>query len=149
MLGIDDAISGVSSLLTTAIDKIWPDPADKAKAEAVTMAAAADAAVQQLKAAQSVMLAEEQSADPWTSRARPSFMYVVYALILSSLPFSVLFAFDPTHAEQIVTGFKEWLAAIPDAMWQTFTVGYLGYTVARSADKVGGLGPLISGKQKK
>ena len=145
--GIDDAVTGVSTLLTTAIDKIWPNPEDKAKAEAVAMAAAADSAVKQLQAAQAVLLAEASSRDPWTSRARPSFMYVVYALILSSVPFSVLFAFEPDKANAVVSGFRMWLAAIPDAMWQTFTVGYLGYTVARSGEKSGGLMPMITGRK--
>ncbi len=28
------------------------------------------------------IVAEANSADPWTSRARPSFLYVMYALLL-------------------------------------------------------------------
>ena len=46
--GIEEAVSSVSNLLTTAIDKIWPNPEDKAKAEAMVMVAAADAAVKQM-----------------------------------------------------------------------------------------------------
>jgi hypothetical protein len=146
--GIDDAIGGVSTLLNTAINKIWPDPADKAKAEAITMAAAADAAIQQLKASQAVMLAEEQSADKVTSRARPLFLYVMYVMILSAIPMGVLYAFDPKHADLIAVGLQRWLAAIPDAMWQLFMTGYLGYTFARGADKAGGVMPFLSGKKK-
>ena len=133
--GIDDAITGVSSLLTTAIDKIWPNPEDKAKAEAIAMAATADAAVKQLQAAQAVMLAEEQSADPWTSRARPSFLYVIYLLILFSLPMGILFAFKPDVANAVITGFHNWLAAIPDTYINLFGIGYLGYTGCRTFDK--------------
>lgn len=133
--GIDDAITGVSTLLTTAIDKIWPNPEDKAKAEAIAMAAAADSAVKQLQAANEVMLAEEKSADPWTSRARPTFLYVIYLLILASLPMSVLWAVKPDIAQSVISGFHAWLAAIPDSYLELFGVGYLGYTGARSWDR--------------
>lgn len=146
--GLDDAIGGVSTLLNTAINKIWPNPEDKAKAEAVTLMAAADAAVTQLKASQAVMQAEAQSADPWTSRARPSFLYVIYVMILMGIPMGVLYAFDPHHADLIATGLQKWLAAIPDSLWTLFGVGYTGYAVARSSDKAGGLVPMIMGNKK-
>lgn len=134
--GIDDAVTSVSSLLTTAIDKIWPNPADKAKAEAIAITAAADAAVKQLQAAQAVMLAEEQSNDKWTSRARPSFLYVIYLLILWSLPMGVLFIFKPDAVTACINGFHAWLAAIPDSYLQLFGVGYLGYAGGRTFEKV-------------
>lgn len=134
--GIDDAVTSVSSLLTTAIDKIWPNPEDKAKAEALVMTATADSVVKQLQAAQSVMLAEEQSADPWTSRARPTFLYVMYALMLFSLPMGVLFVFKPDAVQAVITGFHLWLAAIPDSYINLFGIGYLGYTGGRTVEKI-------------
>jgi hypothetical protein len=135
MLGIDDAIVGVSNLVSTIIDKVYPNPEDKAKAEAIAVMAQADAAINQLKAAQAVMLAEEQSADPWTSRARPSFLYVIYLLMLMSIPMGVLSAFNPLFANAIITGFHQWLAAIPEPYIELFGIGYLGYTGSRSFDK--------------
>lgn len=136
--GLDDAISNVSNLLTTAIDKIWPDPADKAKAEAVAMAATADAVVRQLEATQKVMLAEAQSADPWTSRARPTFLYVVYIMLLSSIPMGIVYAFAPSAAASITAGFRAWLSAIPESITQLFGVVMLGYIGGRSWEKVKG-----------
>lgn len=136
--GLDDAVTSVSNLLTTAIDKIWPNPEDKARAEAVAMAAACDSAVKQLQAAQAVMLAEAQSADPWTSRARPMFLYMCYVLILSAIPMGVLTAFRPETAHAVIVGFKDWLSAIPDPIISLMGVGYLGYTGARSWDKRNG-----------
>lgn len=136
MIGIPDAIAGVSNLLTTTIDKIWPNPADKAKAEAVAIQAAATAAITQLEAAQAVMRAEATSADPWTSRARPSFLYVVYLVILSAIPMGVIHAVSPETAGHIVAGFSGWLSGIPENMWNLFLFGYLGYSGARSFDKV-------------
>jgi len=136
--GIDDAIANVSTLLTTAMDKIWPNPADKAKAEAMAMAATADSAIRQLEAAQRVMLAEAQSADPWTSRARPTFLYVVYIMLLSSIPMGVVYAFAPATAANITLGFKAWLAAIPESITQLFGVVMLGYIGGRSWEKAKG-----------
>jgi hypothetical protein len=147
MFGPDDAIAGGVKLLDDAINKIWPNPEDKAKAEAVAMTAAADAAVSTIKAQTSVMLAEAQSADKWTSRARPSFLYVMYALLLAALPFAILWAFEPATADRMALGFQKWLAAIPDGLWSTFTTGYLGYVVARETGKAGGIMPLVMGKK--
>ena len=87
----------------------------------------------------SAILAEANSSDPWTSRARPSFLYVVYVFILAALPFGVLFAFMPGSADAVVVGVKAWLEVIPDAMWTAFTVGYLGYAGARSFEKLKGV----------
>lgn len=137
--GIDDAIANVSGLLTTAINKIWPDPSDKSKAEALVITAAADAAINQLKAAQAVMLAEAQSADPWTSRARPSFLYVVYIMLLASIPMGVVHAFSPATAAEITIGFKAWLSAIPEPIIQLFGMVMLGYIGGRSWEKAKGV----------
>lgn len=135
MFGIDDAIADVSNLGSTIVKAIWPDPTQQATAQALVIQAKCDAASAQLKAAQAVMLAEEQSADPWTSRARPTFMYVIYALILFSLPMGVLFAFKPDAANAVIQGFHNWLAAIPDSYLQLFGVGYLGYSGSRTLEK--------------
>lgn len=137
--GIDDAVAGASKLFDDAINKIWPDPAQRASAEALTIKATADAAIGQMQQAMSVMLAEAQSADPWTSRARPTFLYVVYLLILVGIPFSVLWAFEPATADRMASGFQKWLAAIPDGLWTTFGIGYGGYALSRTYEKVKGV----------
>ena len=46
----------------------------------------------------SAIIAEAQSADPWTSCARPSFLYVVHILLLWSIPMGVLTVFAPERA---------------------------------------------------
>lgn len=137
--GIDDAITAASSLIKDGIDKIWPSPTEEMAAKVSLMKATADAAIGQLQAANSVMLAEEASSDPWTSRARPSFMYVIYILILASLPIGILSAFSPVIATHIADGFKSWLTAIPDSMWGLFGTGYLGYSASRTWEKVKGV----------
>jgi hypothetical protein len=138
--GIDDAISAVAGLGETIVKTIWPNPTEEANAKAAIITAQVDAAVRQLQAAQAVMLAEAQSSDPWTSRARPTFLYVMYACILAAIPMGVLFAFSPEVANRIATGFGAWLNAIPESMWQLFGVGYLGYAGARTWEKTKGIG---------
>jgi hypothetical protein len=133
--GIDDAISGVSKLLDDGMNKIWPDPAAKATAEATLMKAQTDAALAMMTQQMSAIVAEANSKDPWTSRARPSFMYVMYIMILCSVPMGVLAAFSPATAVTIAQGMQAWLAAIPNALWGTFGTAYAGYVIARSYEK--------------
>lgn len=147
MFGIDDAITAVSKLLDDGINAAFPTPEAKASAAATQLKAQADAAVAQLNASRAVMLAEAQSADRWTSRARPSFLYVMYLMILAAIPMGVLYAFDPKHAAAVAEGLKQWLAALPDQLWSMMTYCYLGYTVARSGDKSGGLMNFVTGKK--
>jgi hypothetical protein len=138
MIGIDDAIAGASKLIDDAINKIWPSETDKANSQAVIIKATADAALAQMAQQMSVMLEEAKSADKWTSRARPSFLYVMYIMILISIPFGIIWAFEPAYAERMAKGLQLWLAAIPDGLWATFGIGYSGYAVARSVEKAKG-----------
>jgi hypothetical protein len=103
------------------------------------MQATADAALSQMRQSMSVMLAEAQSTDQWTSRARPTMMYVMYVMILASIPMGVLWAFEPAAAERVATGMQRWLAAIPDSLWSLFGFCFVGYTGARTYEKAKGV----------
>ncbi|OQB44981.1 MAG: hypothetical protein BWY00_01802 [Firmicutes bacterium ADurb.Bin153] len=87
------------------------------------------------KARLSVMVAEASSPDKWTSRARPSFMYVIYILILGSLPFAGFTVYDEGAALKYVQGFQNWLNAIPTELYTLFGAGYLGYAGLRTYEK--------------
>jgi hypothetical protein len=82
-----------------------------------------------------VALEEAKSQDKWTSRGRPTFLYVVYLFILFAIPMGILSVFSPQAAKQIAEGAKAWLAAIPETLWYLFGAGYLGYGAFRSFDK--------------
>ena len=84
------------------------------------------------------IVAEITSPDRYVSRARPSFLYVMYALILWSLPMGVLAAFDPATAGAIGKGMTDYLAALPEPLYALFGTGYLGYSVVRQWGKVKG-----------
>lgn len=124
------------------IDRIFPDKiaqADqRAKAELELAGLQQSGKLKEIEIQLSAILAEAQSTDPWTSRARPSFLYVIYLFILAAIPFGILFAFKPDVAMQVSAGVKAWLAAIPEEMWWLFGAGYLGYTGARGFEKIKG-----------
>ena len=138
-MGFDfTGIGSIFDLTGKVIDKIWPDKneAEKAKLELFKMQQAGE--FKELESSFNAIIAEAQSADPWTSRARPSFMYVMYIMILASLPMGVLFAFNPETAMAVTAGVKSWLIAIPEELYALFGVGYVGYSVTRSYDKAKG-----------
>ena len=85
------------------------------------------------------LLAEAQSADPWTSRARPSFLYVMYGLILWSIPMGIIASASPDMARAIGSGMTAYLRGIPEELYALFGTGYLGYTAARTWGKVKGV----------
>lgn len=128
-------ISQLLSLSSTIIDKIFDSPSEKKKAQLKLIEMQAKGELAILEHEISVLLAEARSNDPWTSRARPSFLYVMYIFILSSIPMGMLYAFYPNIASNIASGASEWLDTIPKEMWTFFGIGYLGYTGARSFDK--------------
>lgn len=128
-----DPLTAALTIGNTIIDKLFPDPVEKAKAEVAMMQAASEGRFKEAEIQLSAILAEAKSSDPWTSRARPSFLYVMYLLIVAAIPIGILSVFRPDMATQIAFGMKAWLAAIPDELWAVFGIGYTGYTVARSA----------------
>jgi hypothetical protein len=124
--------------ITSIIDKIIPDKEarDKAKLELIRLQGSQELA--EIQARLSAIVAEASSLDPWTSRARPSFLYVMYALILWALPMGVLAAFKPGMAAAIGSGMNAYLGGLPDSLYALFGTGYLGYTAARQWGKVSG-----------
>ncbi len=132
---IDAVIGPIGKLL----DKIIPDPQarDRAKMELLQLQGTQE--MEALKVQLSTILAEAGSSDPWTSRARPSFLYVMYAIILWAIPMGLIAAVAPDMAKGIAAGMNAYLAGIPEPLWALFGTGYLGYTAARQWGKVKGV----------
>lgn len=124
--------------VTHIIDKVIPDPEarDRAKLELLRMENSQE--LQMLQASLSAVVAEAGSADPWTSRARPSFLYVMYLMILWALPMGLIAAFDPKLALAIGAGMNGYLAGIPEPLYALFGTGYLGYSAMRQWGKARG-----------
>ncbi|MES2339912.1 MAG: holin family protein [Pseudomonadota bacterium] len=128
-------IDGIIGPIAGLLDKIIPDPKarDAAKLELLKLEGSQD--MERTKAQMAAVLAEAQSTDPWTSRARPSFLYVMYALLLWAIPMGLIAAARPEMAEAIAKGMNAYLSGIPEPLYALFGTGYLGYTVAREWGK--------------
>ena len=128
-MGLLEAIVGPVSKL---LDKIIPDPQarDRAKLELIKLQGD-----QEMQA----IVAEAQSSDPWTSRARPSFLYVMYTLILWAIPMGLIAAVNPSMAIGIGNGMTAYLRGLPEELYALFGTGYLGYTAARTWGKAKGV----------
>ncbi len=124
----------------TILDKIFPDAAERQKYQSQLLELYRDGMFGDEERRFAAIVMEAQSDDPWTSRARPSFLYVIYIYLLSALPFGVAYAWDPTIAEAFADGVSAWLESIPGEMWALFGAGYLGYVKKRSDDKKAILG---------
>lgn len=125
--------------LTSIIDKVIPDKAAREKAKLELLQLQGTQEMQLIEARLSAIVAEAQSPDPWTSRARPSFLYVMYALILFAVPMGVIAAFAPSAASAVSGGITAYLRGLPNELYALFGTGYLGYTAARQWGKVKGV----------
>jgi hypothetical protein len=93
--------------------------------------------LKELEISMSAILAEANSSDKWTSRARPSFMYLFYFVIISLVViFPIVGVFHPESMYIFYQNVKVGFEAIPEPMWWTFTAGYLGYATNRTYEKV-------------
>jgi len=117
------------------IDSLFTSDEEREAAKLKLTKLAQDGKLKELEISMSAIIAEANSKDPWTSRARPSFLYVMYVMILTAIPMGILSAFQPEIAGRIADGLQLWLDAIPSEMWTLFGVGYTGYAVNRTYDK--------------
>ena len=125
--------------LTAIIDKVIPDKdaRDRAKLELIRLQGTQE--LETMQARLSAIVAEATSADPWTSRARPSFLYVMYAMILRAIPMGLLAAAQPHTARAVAEGMNAYLNGLPEPLYALFGTGYLGYTAARQWGKTKGV----------
>ena len=125
--------------ISSIIDKIIPDKEAQARAKLELLALEGTQELKAIEAQLSAIVAEAQSPDPWTSRARPSFLYVMYVILLFALPMGVIAAISPGSATAIASGINAYLNGLPEPLYALFGTGYLGYTAARQWGKVKGV----------
>ncbi len=135
-MAILDAIIGPVAKL---LDRVIPDPQARDRAKLELLKLEGDHEMRTIGVQMQAIVAEAQSPDPWTSRARPSFLYVMYTLILWSIPMGLIAAADPRMAQGIAGGMTTYLRGIPEELYALFGTGYLGYTAARTWGKVKGV----------
>lgn len=138
-LGIDDAAAAALTLVNKGVDRIWPDPTEEERLKIERLKVENAQALEMAKLPLSAIIEEARSTDPYTSRARPSFLYVVYILILAALPMSAIFAISPITANHLAEGMKLWFESIPKPIYELFQFVMLGYIAGRSMEKIKGI----------
>lgn len=134
-MAILGAIASILPIANTLIDRLVPDPEARDKAKLELMKEGNAQFLSELNIQMSAITAEANSSDPWTSRARPSFLYIIYMVILLCVVGAVIGVWYPGEVFQAAENLNRLLNAIPESLWALFGVGYLGYTGARSYDK--------------
>lgn len=74
----------------------------------------------------------------YTAFARPTFLYVMDAMILWAIPLGVISAFRPEAARAMTDTMTAYFAALPEELYALFAAAYLGYTAARQWGKAQG-----------
>lgn len=121
------------------IDKVIPDKSAREQAKLELLKLEGSQEMESVKTQLSAILSESKSADPWTSRARPSFLYVMYVMLLWAIPMGLIAAVRPDAALSIANGMNAYLNGLPEPLYALFGTGYLGYTAARQWGKIKGV----------
>ena len=132
-------LEAVIGPIAKLIDKLIPDPEARDRAKLELLKLHGDQEAQAIGRQMQAIVVEAQSPDPWTSRARPSFLYVMYVLMLWSIPMGLIAAANPATAAAIATGMTGYLRGLPSELYTLFGTGYLGYTAARTWGKIKGV----------
>ena len=117
------------------IDTLFETDEEKTTAKARLVRMRQDGRLAEMETRLSAIVAEARSEDPWTSRARPTFLYVMYAAIVLCFTGGVLGVWWPDHVARAASTVAAMLGAIPEPLWYLFGTGYLGYSASRSWDK--------------
>lgn len=132
--------SAIVNVIGNTLDKVLPDPAQREAARLELEKIQQSSEFKELDARMGAITTEAGSSDPWTSRARPTFMYVFYGIIIALVILApALGVFFPGQMKAFFDNVGAGFKAIPQELWWTFSAGYLGYSAARSYEKVKGL----------
>jgi hypothetical protein len=126
---------GFIGLAASLLNKIIPDKTERDKYQLKLLELEQQGEFKDQEMQYQAIFTEAKSEDKWVARARPTFLYVIYFIVVLSVPIGALYAFYPLIIDNFINGFKLWLHAIPEPMWGLFGTGYLGYGAMRSYDK--------------
>ena len=137
MLGL---ISPLARVVSKVIDEVHTSDDERNKARLQFLKLEQEGRLGELQTQMSALIAEAKSDDPWTSRARPAFLYLMYAIVTMSFLGGILGVWFPEGMDRAAGNIQAMLGAIPESMWGLFGAGYLGYGGMRSFDKMKGRG---------
>jgi len=141
MVAIAPIIAGVAGPLFGLVDMLFTSDEERAAAKLRIVEMEQNGELEATRLQLSAILSEAQSSDPWTSRARPTFLYLMYLIIMLSVGGSIAGIWWPDSVTTAGQNMSNLLNAIPDSLYWLFGAGYLGYSGARSFDKWKGAGP--------
>ncbi len=118
------------------LDKVIADPKQRDEAKLKLLELQQNGEIAYLKNQSANIRAEAKSLDPYTSRARPTFLYVMYLMLIMCMAGSIIGIWYPGEMAQAADNIGYLFGAIPDALYTLFGAGYLGYTGARTVDKL-------------
>lgn len=124
--GLSGLVGGVADI----VNRFVQTPEEKAKALLELRALEVRETDIIVSSAAAALKAEAESPDPWVRRARPTFLYIMYTVLVWNfilLPVTQLFTSQPLHPIEL-----------PTDLYYLFGAGFLGYVGARSWDKKGG-----------
>lgn len=132
--------TGLFDVARNLINKLIPDPVANAEAQLKLMELDQQGRLADLQLQMSAIVAEANSSDPWTSRARPSFMYLFYAIVMFMVMLAPMIGvFYPERMDLFFMNVSKGFNAIPEPMWWTFTAGFLGYSGSKSLEAIKGV----------
>lgn len=130
-------IGSIFEIGKSLIQRLIPDPEQRAKAELDLLRLQQEGQLRDIEVRMSAIVMEAQSSDPWTSRARPSFMYVFYFLLICLVVIAPFIGiFFPAQMDQFYSNASKGFNSIPRELWGTFIAGFLGYAGFRTIEKV-------------
>ena len=128
---VTGGITGLAKGAADIIDRFVQTPEEKAQALKELREIEERESKTLLEATHGVIKAEASSEDPYVRRARPTFLYLMYAVI----------AFNFILVPILHMGIELWGKTpftpldIPEELYWLFGSGYLGYAGARTWDK--------------
>lgn len=127
---IRGGLSGVLGGVADIVDRFVQTPEEKAKALIELRQLEVREIEAVVSAASSAITVEAGSNDPWVRRSRPTFLYIMYAVLVWNfilLPIVQLLTTQPLAP-----------IVLPNDLYYLFGAGYLGYVGARTWDKTKG-----------
>ena len=128
-------VGPIAKIASELIDNIFDTDEEKANAKAKLMLLEQQGKLQEMELSLSAIIAEAKSSDKWTSRARPTFLYLMYSVIVLCFVAGIVGLWWPSYTRAAAENINQLLGAVPEQLWFLFGAGYLGYTGARSFDK--------------
>ena len=137
--GLDKIVSSVGTVLDNLFTSDDEKEKNKIALTQITLAAAqaekelaADlekAYLEDAKNLRQQITVELQSQDAYVRRARPTFNYIFYVVLIFN------YIFLPIY--QLITGKTAAPVVLPTELWTVFGVGFIGYGYLRTVEKTG------------